>query len=93
LQVGGAIETAKPEAPVDVMMGIGGTPEVGVGYLLWLTTNLIVVIPPADPIVLPCCYGHDCHMNHMCVRAQRPVCVAQIALAQLARRVCGHVRG
>lgn len=28
LQVGGAIETAKPEAPVDVMMGIGGTPEV-----------------------------------------------------------------
>ncbi|KAF6250921.1 bacterial fructose-1,6-bisphosphatase, glpX-encoded-domain-containing protein [Scenedesmus sp. NREL 46B-D3] len=25
--VGGAIETAKPEAPVDVMMGIGGTPE------------------------------------------------------------------
>lgn len=26
--VGGAIETAKPEAPVDVMMGIGGTPEV-----------------------------------------------------------------
>jgi hypothetical protein len=28
-QVGGAIETAKPEAPVDVMMGIGGTPEVG----------------------------------------------------------------
>lgn len=29
VQVGGAIETAKPEAPVDVMMGIGGTPEVG----------------------------------------------------------------
>jgi hypothetical protein len=28
VQVGGAIETAKPEAPVDVMMGIGGTPEV-----------------------------------------------------------------
>jgi fructose-1,6-bisphosphatase II len=26
--VGGAIETAKPEAPVDIMMGIGGTPEV-----------------------------------------------------------------
>eukprot|EP00878_Enallax_costatus_P000604 GHUV01000705.1.p1 GENE.GHUV01000705.1~~GHUV01000705.1.p1 ORF type:complete len:427 (+),score=98.84 GHUV01000705.1:278-1558(+) len=25
--VGGAIETAKPEAPVDIMMGIGGTPE------------------------------------------------------------------
>lgn len=26
--VGGAIETAKPEAPVDIMLGIGGTPEV-----------------------------------------------------------------
>eukprot|EP01025_Chloroclados_australasicus_P059718 TRINITY_DN7568_c0_g2_i1.p2 TRINITY_DN7568_c0_g2~~TRINITY_DN7568_c0_g2_i1.p2 ORF type:complete len:220 (+),score=39.54 TRINITY_DN7568_c0_g2_i1:23-661(+) len=25
--VGGAIETAKPDAPVDIMMGIGGTPE------------------------------------------------------------------
>jgi fructose-1,6-bisphosphatase II len=25
--VGGAIETAKPGAPVDVMMGVGGTPE------------------------------------------------------------------
>jgi fructose-1,6-bisphosphatase II len=25
--VGGAIETAKPGAPVDVLMGIGGTPE------------------------------------------------------------------
>lgn len=33
--VGGAIETAKPEAPVDVMMGIGGTPEVSLRLSDW----------------------------------------------------------
>ena len=34
--VGGAIETAKADAPVDVMMGIGGTPE---GVIAGVTAN------------------------------------------------------
>jgi hypothetical protein len=50
LQVGGAIETAKPEAPVDVMMGIGGTPEVGGVLAVVDAQSYVVVIQPADLI-------------------------------------------
>lgn len=49
LQVGGAIETAKPEAPVDVMMGIGGTPEVSSTHQ-HSATNMVVLqaVPLCD---------------------------------------------